>query len=243
MRLLAPLLVAATLVTSGPDLAGPPRVVAQECAWGGYGPDCTGSGRRLRDRLERFGGEAPADRRGRRFEDRQDGFGGRQERGRPDRGRDWGQDDPAPQGRFDRRDRGGRDRGDADPPAEMRRARPDRLGDGDPAPLRDRLRGRADDGGFAGDGFADDPPARRRDTAADGACLSPSEARRVVASGEAASLSRIRGNIADMVGGEVVSAQLCQGGGGYIYVVNVIVDGGAVQRYRVDALSGDLLGR
>lgn len=194
-RLLILLLVAATLVGVGPEIVSGPRLaVAQECAWGGFGPDCRGGGgRRLRDRMERFGDEF---RRG---------------------------------GRRERRERIERFIED----------QAERFIDELPDRPRRRERGRSRDD------HRDERPVRRERTAGDGGngCLSPSEARRVVASGEAASLSRIRGNIADVVGGEVVSAQLCRSGGGYIYVVNVIVDGGAVQRYRVDAQSGDLLGR
>jgi len=52
---------------------------------------------------------------------------------------------------------------------------------------------------------------------AEAACLSQSQARQVVASGQAASL----GSVAGRVQGEILKAQLCQQGGGYVYVLSV----------------------
>ncbi|MCX5512109.1 hypothetical protein C3941_08565 [Kaistia algarum] len=72
---------------------------------------------------------------------------------------------------------------------------------------------------------------------ADG-CLSQSEARQAVQSGQAVSLSQLRSGIP----GEVLSAQLCRSGGGLVYVVSVLADGGAVKRLRVDAQSGAVSG-
>jgi predicted S18 family serine protease len=52
---------------------------------------------------------------------------------------------------------------------------------------------------------------------AQAACLSQSQARQVVASGQAASL----GSVAGRVQGEILKAQLCQQGGGYVYILSV----------------------
>lgn len=52
---------------------------------------------------------------------------------------------------------------------------------------------------------------------AQAACLSQGQARQVVASGQAASL----GSVAGRVKGEILKAQLCQQGGGYVYVLSV----------------------
>ncbi|CTQ56230.1 hypothetical protein LP7551_04789 [Roseibium album] len=56
---------------------------------------------------------------------------------------------------------------------------------------------------------------------AQAACLSQSEARQAVASGQAASL----GSVAGGVGGEIVKAQLCKQGGGYVYRLSVLKNG------------------
>ncbi len=52
-------------------------------------------------------------------------------------------------------------------------------------------------------------------------CLSQAEARQVVASGQAKSL----GSVAGQAGGEIVKAQLCRRGGGYVYVLSVLKNG------------------
>lgn len=70
-------------------------------------------------------------------------------------------------------------------------------------------------------------------------CLSPGEARQAVQNGDAISLSQVRGNLP----GDVVSAQLCHGGGGLVYVVNVLGAGGKVERLQIDARSGAIAGR
>ncbi|MCX5479238.1 hypothetical protein OSH08_09495 [Kaistia geumhonensis] len=69
-------------------------------------------------------------------------------------------------------------------------------------------------------------------------CLSQAEARQAVQNGEAISLSQVRGSLP----GDVVSAQLCRGGGGLVYVVNVLGEGGKVQRLTIDARSGAVAG-
>lgn len=52
---------------------------------------------------------------------------------------------------------------------------------------------------------------------AQAACLSQGQAQQVVASGQAVSL----GSVAGRVQGEILKAQLCQQGGGYVYVLSV----------------------
>jgi hypothetical protein len=69
-------------------------------------------------------------------------------------------------------------------------------------------------------------------------CLSQGEARQAVQSGQALSLSQLRGGIS----GEVLSAQLCRVGGALVYVVSVLGDGGQVKRLQVDARSGAVSG-
>lgn len=69
-------------------------------------------------------------------------------------------------------------------------------------------------------------------------CLSQGEARQAVQSGEAVSLSQLRGRI----DGDVVSAQLCRSGGGLVYVVSVLGHDGGVKRLQVDARSGAISG-
>jgi len=53
------------------------------------------------------------------------------------------------------------------------------------------------------------------------ACLSQSEARAAVASGQAKSLGSVQGQ----AGGEIVKAQLCLEGGRYVYRLSVLVNG------------------
>ncbi|CTQ45591.1 MULTISPECIES: PepSY domain-containing protein [Stappiaceae] len=65
---------------------------------------------------------------------------------------------------------------------------------------------------------------------AQAACLSQSQAREAVASGKAAPL----GAVAGQAGGEIVKAQLCQQGGGYVYLLSVL-KGGKVTTVTVNA--------
>ena len=65
---------------------------------------------------------------------------------------------------------------------------------------------------------------------ANAACLSQGEAQQVVASGKAAPL----GSVAGSAGGEIVKAQLCQQGGGYVYLLSVL-KGGKVTTVTVNA--------
>ncbi len=72
-------------------------------------------------------------------------------------------------------------------------------------------------------------------------CLSRSEARAALQSGQVVSLAQIRGQIAAAVGGSIIGAELCRDGSGYYYEVTVQV-GGSVRRFRVDAATGAILG-
>lgn len=73
--------------------------------------------------------------------------------------------------------------------------------------------------------------------AAEAACLSSGEARKRVAAGEAMRL----GAVAGQVDGEVLDAKLCEGGGGLVWRVTVMRDGGEVVVVVVDAASGEIL--
>ena len=73
-------------------------------------------------------------------------------------------------------------------------------------------------------------------TGAEAACLSQSEARAAVSSGEARPL----GSIAGAVSGEIVRADLCREGGRLVYVLSVLT-GGRVANMVVDARSGRVL--
>jgi hypothetical protein len=77
---------------------------------------------------------------------------------------------------------------------------------------------------------------------ADG-CLSPGEARAAAQSGQIVPLSRIIGQIRAAANGEILPPpQLCNVGGRYVYLVNVLTRGGQVTRLTVDASSGSILG-
>ena len=77
---------------------------------------------------------------------------------------------------------------------------------------------------------------------ADG-CLSPAEARQVAQSGQIVPLSRIIGQIRAAANGEILPPpQLCNIGGRYVYLVNVLTRGGQVTRLTIDASSGNILG-
>jgi uncharacterized membrane protein YkoI len=72
-------------------------------------------------------------------------------------------------------------------------------------------------------------------------CLSRSEARAALQSGQVVSLAQIRGQISAAVGGRIIGAELCQDGSGFYYDVTVQV-GNSVRRFRVDAATGAILG-
>ena len=57
-------------------------------------------------------------------------------------------------------------------------------------------------------------------------CLSQAQACEAVASGKAKSL----GSVAGAAGGEIVKAELCQQGGGYVYRLSVRINGQVVTK-------------
>lgn len=73
--------------------------------------------------------------------------------------------------------------------------------------------------------------------AAEARCLTPAEAQAVVGKGAVQRLSVI----ARVVGGEIVDAQLCEGGGFLVYRLAVMREGGRVDTIMVDATSGQRL--
>jgi uncharacterized membrane protein YkoI len=78
---------------------------------------------------------------------------------------------------------------------------------------------------------------------ADG-CLSPSEARTVAQSGQIVPLSHVIGQIRAAANGEILPPpQLCNIGGRYVYLVNVLTRDGQVTRLTVDASSGNIIGQ
>ena len=74
------------------------------------------------------------------------------------------------------------------------------------------------------------------------ACLSASDARGPLQNGQILPLSQIGPRVAASVGGQVVSAELCQSGGRYVYIVNVLSRAGQVRRLTVDAGTGAIIG-
>jgi hypothetical protein len=69
------------------------------------------------------------------------------------------------------------------------------------------------------------------------ACLTPEEARWAVASGEAMRL----GEIAMLVDGDIVNAELCERGNRLVYQLAVLRGGGQVETVEVDARTGAVL--
>lgn len=65
---------------------------------------------------------------------------------------------------------------------------------------------------------------------ASAACLSQGEAQQVVSSGKAAPLGSLR----NKVQGDILTADLCQQGGGYVYVLTV-KNGGKVTKVTINA--------
>ena len=77
---------------------------------------------------------------------------------------------------------------------------------------------------------------------ADG-CLSPGDARAAAQSGQIVPLSRVIGQIRAAANGEILPPpQLCNIGGRYVYLVNVLTRDGQVTRLTVDASSGNIIG-
>lgn len=75
-------------------------------------------------------------------------------------------------------------------------------------------------------------------------CLSPGETREVVASGQViAAVSAVRAAQASMPGAQITEAELCGGGGGYVYRLGALTGDGRFVTVVVDAQSGQVLSR
>lgn len=75
-------------------------------------------------------------------------------------------------------------------------------------------------------------------------CLSPNQARAAAQQGEVMPMSSLIGDIKAAAGGEILPpAQLCQSGGRYVYIVNVLKPNGQVKKITVDAASGNIVGQ
>ena len=75
-------------------------------------------------------------------------------------------------------------------------------------------------------------------------CLSPNQARSAAQQGQVMPLYGLIGSIKAATGGEILPpAQLCQNGGRYVYVVNVLQPNGQVKKITVDAASGNIVGQ
>ena len=75
-------------------------------------------------------------------------------------------------------------------------------------------------------------------------CLSPNQARAAAQQGQVVPLSSLIGNIKAAAGGDILPpAQLCQNGGRYVYIVNVLKPNGQVKKIVVDAASGNIIGQ
>ena len=74
-------------------------------------------------------------------------------------------------------------------------------------------------------------------------CLSPQEARAAVMSGQVVPLGRIVGQVRGALGGQILPPpQLCQIGGRFVYMINVLQRNGRVTRITIDASSGAVVG-
>lgn len=74
------------------------------------------------------------------------------------------------------------------------------------------------------------------DPAAAQGCVSQGEARQAVQSGQAAPFSAFSGGLRSQ--GQIVSSCLAGGGGGYVYVVQLVRSNGQVTRVVLDARTG-----
>jgi uncharacterized membrane protein YkoI len=72
-------------------------------------------------------------------------------------------------------------------------------------------------------------------------CLSQGAAQQAIQSGQAQPWSRIQAGLGGAIDGQVTSVQLCQGGGGLVYVVSVLSGDGTVRTLTVSAQSGALM--
>lgn len=87
------------------------------------------------------------------------------------------------------------------------------------------------------------PPRRSVPLRIAQACLSQSDARQAVQSGQVNPLSTMMGNIRAQAGGKVLpNPKLCHSGGGLVYLINILTGGGKVRQMTVDALTGAILG-
>lgn len=68
-------------------------------------------------------------------------------------------------------------------------------------------------------------------------CLGPSESRAAVARGEAVPLSRVAGNL----DGQILDAELCQGGGGLVWRVRMLDRDSVRRTVVIDAQSGTMV--
>jgi uncharacterized membrane protein YkoI len=75
-------------------------------------------------------------------------------------------------------------------------------------------------------------------------CLSAGQARAAAQQGQIVPMSSLIGSIRAAAGGEILPPpQLCNVGGRYVYIVNVLKPNGQVSRLTVDAASGSIVGR
>jgi hypothetical protein len=75
-------------------------------------------------------------------------------------------------------------------------------------------------------------------------CLSPGQARAAAQQGQIVPMSSLIGGIRTAAGGEILPPpQLCESGGRYIYIINVLKPNGQVGKVTVDATNGQILGR
>lgn len=74
-------------------------------------------------------------------------------------------------------------------------------------------------------------------------CLSAAQARAAAQNGQIVPLSRVLSSIRSAGRGEILPPpQLCDSGGQFVYVVNVLSRDGQVTRLTVDAASGAIIG-
>jgi uncharacterized membrane protein YkoI len=71
-------------------------------------------------------------------------------------------------------------------------------------------------------------------------CYSTDQARSAVQAGQVQPLSNLVGQIQAVAPGQIVSSQLCNVGGRWVYLVSVLV-GGQVRQVQVDAATGSLI--
>jgi uncharacterized membrane protein YkoI len=72
-------------------------------------------------------------------------------------------------------------------------------------------------------------------------CLSPNDARDLVATGAVVRLADAARSAKEAVEGEMIGGRLCTEGGGYVYVVTILEPGGRVARVTVDGQTGSVM--